>query len=164
MDAPPHIPSPSRPQRVLDNLRRIVQAVRQSSAQIEGPDGVTSAQLLILKQIEAHPGLSVGELATLTLTHQSSVSEVIGRLEARGLIIRARSAGDGRRREIQLSAAGRHVLAQPVETIQETLIKAMAALPPGTLAALDAGLAALVAEAGIVSEPAPMFLEDGLDG
>lgn len=162
MQAPDDI-RPSRPQRVLDNLRRIVQAVRHSSAQVNGPDGITSAQLLILKTVEAHPGISVTDLAALTLTHQSSVSEVIGRLEARDLIARLRSAGDGRRREIQLTTAGRQVLAQPVETIQETLIGAMAALPPETLAALDAGLDALIAESGIPAGPAPMFLEDGLD-
>ncbi|WP_443750201.1 MarR family winged helix-turn-helix transcriptional regulator [Asticcacaulis solisilvae] len=153
----------SRPQRVLDNLRRVVQAVRQSSAQIGGPDGVTSAQLLILKLIDAHAGISVGDLAARTLTHQSSVSEVVGRLETRGLIVRVRAADDGRRREIQLTGAGRQALSQPVETIQETLIKAMAALPPETLAALDTGLAALIAEAGIAIDPVPMFLEDGLN-
>ncbi len=152
----------TRPQRVLDNLRRIVQAVRLSSAQIGGPDGVTSAQFLILKQIEAHPGISVGDLAALTLTHQSSVSEVIGRLEARGMIVRARAAEDGRRREIHLAPAGQKVLARPVETIQERLIAAMAALPPETLAALDGGLEALIREAGIAIDPAPMFLEDGI--
>jgi len=151
-----------RPQIVLDNLRRIVQAVRQSQAMFERTSGLTSAQALILKLIAANPAISVGDIAAKTLTHQSTVSEVIGRMEAKGLVVRVRAADDGRRRELQLTPDGEEALLHPVETIQETLIKGLEALPSDKLDCLVEGLEALIASSGLGVEPAPMFMEDGL--
>jgi len=150
----------SRPQQVMDALRRIVQAVRQSSAQFERSTGLTAAQILILKHVAANAGASINDLAAETLTHQSTVSEVAGRLEAKGLLVRARSSEDGRRRELQITDAGQAALSMSTETIQETLMRAMASLPAETLDCLVTGLDALIAAAGLGSGPAPMFLED----
>lgn len=144
----------------MDALRRIVQAARQSSAQCERISGLTAAQLLVLKSVRAHPGVSINELAALTLTHQASVSEVVRRLEGRGLLTREKSSGDARRRELQLTQSGREALAQEVETIQETLMAAMDRLPAQTLAQLADGLDSLIEEAGFGEEPAAMLFED----
>jgi DNA-binding MarR family transcriptional regulator len=151
----------AKSQSVLDSLRRIVQAARQSSAQCERAAGLTSAQLLVLKSIAANPGLSINDLAALTLTHQASVSEVVRRMEGRGLLLRERSPEDARRLELQLTREGREALARQVETIQETLIKAMDRLPPDVLDHLADGLDLLIDEAGIAHGPAPMLFEDG---
>lgn len=151
----------AKSQSVLDNLRRVVQAARQSSANCERVAGLTAAQLLVLKSIHANPGLSINDLAALTLTHQASVSEVVRRMEGRGLLLRERSPEDARRRELQLTADGEAALAQQVETIQEVLIKAMDRLPPDVLDHLANGLDRLIEEAGIGQEPAPMLFEDG---
>jgi len=151
----------AKSQSVLDNLRRIVQAARQSSAQCERVAGLTSAQLLVLKSIRANPGLSINDLAALTLTHQASVSEVVRRMEGRGLLVRARSSEDARRVELQLTADGKDALAQQVETIQETLMGAMDRLPPDVLDHLADGLDLLIEEAGLAQGPAPMLFEDG---
>lgn len=150
----------SRPQQVMDALRRIVQAVRQSSAQFERSTGLTSAQVLILKHVAGNAGASINDLAAETLTHQSTVSEVAGRLEGKGLLVRSRSNEDGRRRELQITDAGRAALATSAETIQETLMRALASLPTETLDCLVTGLDGLIAAAGLASGPAPMFLED----
>lgn len=109
------MPSPTDPQIVMDSLRRIVQALRQSATHSEQATGLTAAQLLVLKRIQAHEGLSVNELAAATFTHQSTVSEIVSRLEARSLIRRARAAADGRRVELYLTEAGQTALtASPV--------------------------------------------------
>ena len=81
----------TQPQIVMDSLRRIVQALRESTRQSERLSGPTPAQLLVLKRIEEQDGLSVNELAALTFTHQSTVSEIVGRLETRGLLRRERA-------------------------------------------------------------------------
>ena len=152
-----------RHQLILDNLRRIVQAVRQSQAHFERTSGLTSAQALILKLIAGNSGISVGEIAERTLTHQSTVSEVIGRMEAKGLVTRTRGSDDARRRELQLTKAGEIALSHPVETIQETFITAMDRVPSEKLDCLAEGLESLVAAAGLGLEPAPMFMEDGVE-
>lgn len=151
----------TRSQAVMDALRRVVQAARQSSAHCERVSGLTAAQLLILKSIQANPGLSINDLAAVTLTHQASVSEVVGRLENRGLLIRARSQEDARRRELQLTPGGLDAVKQPVETVQETLIKAMDRLPPDVLENLANGLERLIHEAGLSHEQPSMLFEDG---
>jgi len=152
-----------RRQIILDHLRRIVQAVRQSQAMFERTSGLTSAQALILKLIAANPSISIGDIAARTLTHQSTVSEVIGRMEAKGLVVRARSAEDARRKELQLTEAGENALLHPVETIQETLMNGLEALPSEKLDCLVEGLEALITASGIGRDAAPMFMEDGLD-
>ena len=73
----------SRHPHVLDAMRRIVQALRESSRWAERHVGLSGAQLFVLQTLAETPGLSVNELAERTHTHQSSVSVVVSRLAAR---------------------------------------------------------------------------------
>jgi DNA-binding MarR family transcriptional regulator len=59
---------------VLDAVRRIVQALRESSRQAERQVGLSGAQLFVLQKLAESPASSVNELAARTHTHQSSVS------------------------------------------------------------------------------------------
>ncbi|MGN6364157.1 MarR family winged helix-turn-helix transcriptional regulator [Asticcacaulis taihuensis] len=151
---------PTDPQIVMDSLRRIVQALRQSATHSEQATGLTAAQLLVLKRIQAHEGLSVNELAAATFTHQSTVSEIVTRLETRGLIRRARAATDGRRVELYLTEAGQAVLTASPVSAHEKLMQAVATLPPPTLEKLAGGLNALIEAAHLNEHPARFFFED----
>lgn len=152
-------PSPHA-QLILDSLRRIVQALRQSSAQAERSAGLTGAQTFVLKQIQANPGVSVNDLAALTCTHQSTMSEVAGRLEARGLIVRRKSEKDGRRLELSLSSDGDAALGSGFETAQEKLLRAIAQLPEPLTEHLSNGLMALIETAGLTGPPPALFLDE----
>ena len=151
---------PTDPQIVMDSLRRIVQALRQSATHSEQATGLTAAQLLVLKRIQAHEGLSVNELAAATFTHQSTVSEIVTRLETRGLIRRVRAAADGRRVELYLTEAGQAVLTASPVSAHEKLMQAVATLPPPTLEKLAGGLNALIEAAHLNEQPARFFFED----
>ncbi|HEY8548699.1 MAG TPA: MarR family transcriptional regulator, partial [Vicinamibacterales bacterium] len=96
-------------QTALDAIRRIVQALRESSRWAEQHLGVSGAQLFVLQALAAAPNMSVNELAARVHTHQSSVSTVVARLVARGLVRRERSALDGRRVELSLSPRGQRL-------------------------------------------------------
>lgn len=146
-------------QTIMDALRRVVQALRQSSAHSEQSSNVTGAQALILKHVAAREGLSINDLAGLTFTHQSTVSEVVSRLETRGLIRRERAAGDGRRCELRLTDDGKAAARSTAVTAQENLMHALQDLPPETIAQLALGLEALIGAAGLDAEPAIMFFE-----
>lgn len=150
----------SRAQQVMDNLRRLVQALRLSSSQFERTSGLTAAQVMLLRHIDASAGLSINDLAAQTLTHQSTVSEVVGKLEAKGLVIRHRAVSDGRRRELQLTHAGSSILQSVGKTFTESLIEAVNTLPDPTLDNLSEGLMALVEAAGLQTTPSPMFMEE----
>src|SRR4051794_17364807 len=97
-------------QRVLDAIRRIVQALRESSRLAERHVGLTGAQLFVLQKLAEAPASSVNTLAARTHTHQSSVSAVVARLVEQGLVRRAPSTTDGRSVELSLSASGRRAL------------------------------------------------------
>lgn len=157
---PPEPPPEVYSDRILNDLRRIVQAVRQSAAQCDRASGLTSAQLLILQLIDKNPEMTIKALASATFTHQTSVSQVVTRLQRRGLLSRRKSLEDARRRALCLTDAGRAALSTPIGTIQETLIHALSSLSPARLAALADGLQELVSAAGLTCEVAPMFMED----
>lgn len=146
-------------QTIMDALRRIVQALRQSAAQSEQSLNITGAQALVLKHVALREGVSVNELAGLTFTHQSTVSEVVSRLEGRGLLKRERAVEDGRRVEVRLTEAGKAAAQNTVVTAQERLIQALQILPPETVSNLANGLDALIVAAGMSEEAPIMFFE-----
>ena len=145
---------------VMNALRRIVQGLRQSAAYSERTTGLTAAQLLVLKQVAANDGLSVNALAAATFTHQSTVSEVVTRLELKGFVTRDRAEDDARRVEVHLTSNGRAVLAVNPSSASDRLMQAVKTLPPETLDSLAAGLEALIRNAGLSDEAAVMFFED----
>jgi DNA-binding MarR family transcriptional regulator len=143
----------------LDALRRIVQGLRLSAAQAERHTGLTGAQLFVLQQLAEAPAQSLNQLAHRTRTHQSSVSTVVTRLVARGLVSRRRDAADGRRLVLDLTPAGRALLADAPETAQNRLIAALERMPRARLQTLIANLERLVSALGMEAAPAPLFFE-----
>ena len=103
-----------------------MRALRESSRAAERSVGLGGAQLFVLQRLAGALPLSINELATRTLTHQSSVSVVVSRLVQAGLVARNRANADGRRAEITLTAAGRAVLARAPAAAQDRLIGALA--------------------------------------
>ena len=147
---------------VLDAIRRIVQALRESARRAEQRLGLSGAQMFVLQQIAAAQPLSVGELAVRTRTHQSSVSTVVTRLERAGLVRRERSARDARRAEVSLTPRGRRLAARAPDAAQARLIAGVEALSKGRrrlLASTLGELAAAVDRAG--GAPAMFFEEKG---
>jgi DNA-binding MarR family transcriptional regulator len=98
-------------------------------------------------------------LAERTHTHQSSVSVVVTRLVARGLVSRQRSPEDGRRLVLSLTAAGRQLLARAPETVQTKLIRGLDSLPPASLRQLGRALSHVAASVGAPGGPPPLLFE-----
>ena len=143
----------------MDGLRRIVRALRQADAKSRGAGGIPSAQLFVLRQLKNKPELSISDLCRATLTSQSSVSEVVARLEANSLLRRMKASDDSRRAALSLTAAGRKVLEQSPEPFQEKLVSALHKLSPANQQALASGMTAWLEEAGILDAPPTMFFE-----
>lgn len=146
---------------IVNALRRIVQALRHSSNECKEFSGLTGAQFFVLKQVQAKNGLSMNELAELTCTHQSTVSEVVGRLEAKKLVARRKSSEDGRKIEITVTPKGARKLGAGVMTMQERLIEAIATMPRSKVSQLAGLLTEMNEAAGFAHEKAAMFFEEG---
>ncbi len=145
---------------VLDSIRRIVRAVRLSSRSSESAVGLSAAQLFVLQKLAEHDGLSINELASETLTHQSSVSVVVSKLAARRLVRRTISRLDRRRTLISLSAKGRRALAGAPEAMQVRLIAALDDLSEADVTRLARLLARWTDAAGIAGTVPTLFGEE----
>jgi len=146
--------------RVMDALRRIVRGLSASARVLPGGSSVSGAQLFVLRQIDAVPGLSIGELAARTLAGQSTVSEVVARLVERRLVARRASATDARQSRLTLTASGRRAIAAVAHTTQERLAGALAELRLEEREMLATALEAWVAAAHLADEAPSMFLEE----
>ena len=149
-----------RTREVLDAIRRIVQALRESSRLAESRAGMSGAQLFVLRAVAESPGLSLNELAERTRTHQSSVSAVVTRLAREGLVQKRTADGDSRRIEIRLSPGGRRRLNRAPQTAQERLVAAVDAMPDAERASLATTLDGLVRGMALPRNRPAMFFEE----
>jgi DNA-binding MarR family transcriptional regulator len=172
-------PSPALPTLeatgVLDDLRRIVRALRESSRAAERRLGVSGAQLFVLRALaegaSLAPGaggrfeaLSLNELAARTRTHQSTVSVVVKRLVEHGMLTRTTSELDARRVQIRLTRRGRAVLDRAPLAAQDKLIAGIERLARKERQVLAGALRGLVKAMQLDDQPAVMFFEEDDDG
>ena len=145
---------------VLDALRHVVRELRRSAVVAESRLGISGAQLFVLQNLARGKAGSINELAELTLTHQSSVSVVVSRLAERNLVRRVPSAADGRRMEIELTDAGRRLLARAPEAAQTNLFDALRKMPPAKRRQLAGNLELLINLMGGTLGPPALFFEE----
>jgi DNA-binding MarR family transcriptional regulator len=143
----------------MDALRRIVRSLRIAERHSEAMLGVTTAQLFVLREVDKAGRITVSELARRTATAQSSVSEVLTRLSARGLVTRTRPLADRRRTEIALSEAGHALLDGLSAPGQERLVTAFQRLSVERQQVTAESMSMWIEEAGMGDVPASMFFE-----
>ena len=145
---------------ILDDFRRIVQVLRESSRSAEQRLGVTGAQLFVLRALSDGRALSLNDLADRTRTHQSTVSVVVKRLVRRNLVRRKPSPSDRRRVELELSPQGRTLLARAPLAAQDELISGIEQLETRERRGLARALRTLVGHMGLERDAATMFFEE----
>lgn len=147
-------------QAVLDAVRRIVHALRESSRWAERHVGLSGAQLFVLQTLREAPAASLNELAARTHTHQSSVSTVVARLVAQGLVRRVRSGADRRHVGLSLSARGERLARQAPDAPQERLVRGIEQLSATRRRALAATLGVLAQAVDAADRAPAMFFEE----
>lgn len=147
-------------QRVMDALRRLVRALRLSSADVERRIGISGAQLFVLRELDAAPRSSMGEVAKRTQTDPSSVSTVVSRLVEQGLVARSADPSDARRAVLAVTAKGRALVRKAGLPAQARIVEALAAMTPQRRSGLAASLDVLVAALGADGGAPSMFFED----
>ena len=147
----------------LAAVRRLVRSLRLGARRVEQEVGLTAAQLFVLREIAAAPGLSLVALARRTMTDRTSAAAAVERLAARGLVERGRAPDDRRRTVLGVSAAGRALLARAPHAPTTDLLAGLGRLSDAELAALAAGLTRLTDAMGLHDAPAEMLFVDGAD-
>jgi DNA-binding MarR family transcriptional regulator len=148
----PDASSPVRSTRsgldVLEQLRVVVRLAGAYSARLERSTGIPGAQLWALHEIGSADGLTVGELARRQRLHQTTVSNLLNRLESRGLVRKGRAAGDRRVVQLHLTSSGRKALKNAPGPARGLLPDVLDGLSPSQLRKVHDGLAVLVERMG----------------
>ncbi|MEE4248975.1 MAG: MarR family transcriptional regulator [Alcanivoracaceae bacterium] len=118
----------ARHDEVLIALRRIIRATDLYSRRLSRESGLTAPQLLILQAIGGQGEITMGDIATEVSLSQATVTTILDRLEARGLVTRQRGSTDKRRVYAHLTEAGQALIADAPEPLQETFVKRFTAL------------------------------------
>jgi DNA-binding MarR family transcriptional regulator len=141
--------------QVIIALRRVIRAVDLHSRTLLESHGLTGPQALLLKSLQGSP-ITVGELAGRVSLSQGTVTDILNRLEQRGLIQRVRDEVDRRRVWVGLTAAGLALLASSPPLLQERFAQSFADLQEWEQTQLLASLqriAAMMDAEGIDASP-----------
>lgn len=112
--ASPHAPADARTQQALRTYVKLLRAAKAWLAHVEprlAAHGFTATQLGVLEAILHLGPLTQRDLGRKVLTSAGNLTDVIDKLEARGLVVRARSAVDRRVVHVDLTSAGRSLIA-----------------------------------------------------
>lgn len=129
---------------VLQQLRVVVRLAGNHSAHVERATGIPGAQLWALQQIAQADGLSVGELAVRLRVHQTTVSNLLHRMEAAALVRKGRSPDDQRVVRLHLTTAGRKALRAAAAPARGLLPNVLDGMSAAQLRKVYDGLAVLV--------------------
>ncbi len=123
-------------EEVLAHLQGIFQAARKGPPRWVKYD-LTFGQLRLLFVLAQGP-ISIGQLAHMLGVTDATASEIVDRLEKRGLSVRSRRTDDRRVVECRLSDAGVRLLAEVAGARREALRVALSVLTANELGTLDA--------------------------
>jgi len=129
---------------VLKLFRMLVKSIRGHYLVVENRSGVSGAQLWALAHVAHNPGTQVGGLARALAIHQSTASNLVGRLESLGLLARHRLRHDLRSVELTLTPKGKSALARAPRPLIGVLQQALLDLPEASLDALHQHLGVLI--------------------
>ncbi|WP_073613572.1 MarR family winged helix-turn-helix transcriptional regulator [Desulfopila aestuarii] len=107
---------------VLISLRRIIQAIDLHSRQLVRQHGITTPQLIILKQIHDNQPITVSKVAKQISLKQATVTDILNRLEKKGLVQREKDTGDRRQVLVKETDAGKRLLDAAPSPLQETFL------------------------------------------
>jgi DNA-binding MarR family transcriptional regulator len=140
----------------------MVRGLRSAAEAVERDFRISAAQLFVLSELAQVPDQSVKDLAAVTMTTHSTVSQVVGQLISKGLVTRAADASDGRRSVLRVTRQGSILLKKSPRAIQEDLIEGFTTLRPSERRGLANGLEKWLAASGLAGVPSTMLFEKPL--
>lgn len=122
--------------QMLSLLRRIESDMKG----MDHPHKMSGSQLWAFCLIAAHPGMRISDMAEAMHIHHSSASNLLDKIEARGLIRRERHARDSRVVRLWLTEQGRILEQETSAPVQVRFRQALEVLEPSDRAKVSAAL------------------------
>lgn len=126
-------PDSACPEAAFIKLLQLVRTIQAGMQNVEGSHGLSGSQLWTLWLLSAQPGLRVTELAEMQHIHPSTASNLLDKLETRGLVRRERSDTDNRVVRLYLADAGLDLAKNLPGPMQGRLRRALREAPPAVL-------------------------------
>lgn len=138
------VPETAGDEAVFVLLLRLVRAIQSGMQSIDASQGLSGSQLWALWQISARPGLRVAELAEALHIQPSTASNLLDKLERRGLVRRERRDADSRVVRLFLTESAVDVVKGIPGPMQGRLRQALRDISPPLLDGLRQGLTSVL--------------------
>ncbi|MSM38875.1 MAG: MarR family transcriptional regulator [Geobacter sp.] len=141
---------------IIDNLRRVFQAITEYSKTAERSTGLTGPQLWALKILATASPMKVSDLARQMYLRPSTVVGILDRLEGKQLVTRTRSMTDRRAVDLYLTEKGHELATEAPEVAQIMLVKGLTALTEEEFCTVEEGMKQMVKMLGaedIIPQP-----------
>ncbi|MBA6364252.1 MarR family transcriptional regulator, partial [Colwellia sp. BRX8-8] len=101
---------------------KVIRAIDLHSKHLNKTSGLTSPQLLIMLEIDKVSGINSSQVAKNVNLSAATVTNILDRLENKGLVSRIRSTQDKRRVSLYLTEDGKALLLNAPQALQEHFI------------------------------------------
>jgi len=91
-------------------MRRIRRLLYKYSIYLQKNCGLTTSQLFCLRALQREPGLSIGQLGRRIYNKPGTITGIIDRLEAKGMVRRQRLGPDRRVVHITITSQGQNLI------------------------------------------------------
>lgn len=115
--------------RILRAMRRIIRSVDLHSRELQGQFQITAPQMICLYSVAGQEGLTLSRLAKDVSLGASTVTGIVDRLEAKGLVRRQRDLRDRRKIVLEATEAGRRLIAAAPPLLQDRFAQRLRELP-----------------------------------
>lgn len=138
---------------IIDDIRRVFYVLAEQSRKAEHETGLTGSQLWVIKILDGTSTMKVTDLARRMYLHPATMVGLLDRLEAKGLVQRARSDTDRRVVHVSITDLGRGLVRNSPEVAQGLLVKGLEPLPESKVKNISDGLKQIVSMLGVQEEP-----------
>jgi DNA-binding MarR family transcriptional regulator len=110
-------------EELLIALRQIIRAIDLHSKKLSKESGLTGPQLVVLQAVNNNPEVTPKKLSELVNLSQGTVTTIVDRLENRQYISKQRNEIDKRSWKLNLTQAGKALLAKAPTPLQKHFIE-----------------------------------------
>ncbi|TVS13945.1 MAG: MarR family transcriptional regulator [Wenzhouxiangella sp.] len=129
---------------VIRHFRTVIRSIQAHSIWVERQCGVSAAQLWALWEIHSEPGLRVKDISERLSIKPATASNLLDKVQAKGLIRRDRCGPDQRVVQLFITPAGEQLLADAPGPAEGALLNALARMNDRELQDLGSSLFTLV--------------------
>ena len=136
---------------VLDFMRllwALDHALQSASKRMEAAYGITGPQRLVVRIVGRFPGIAAGRIAEILHVHPSTLTGILKRLEARGVLERRADPRDARRALFGLTNKGRKLDTLRTGVVEQAVRRALL-MDKNQIRAAQEMIAALTVELGV---------------